>query len=242
MKSATKGASNFHPPWKNVLLVAPCLWSDSSNFRTWIFYCKATFSNIPPTPRANSCGFFSPFHSKNIQGNLVAELASIIGVVKSDLWMRMYVSSIDVHIHPDIGNSSRFLVSQGALLYIGHVSFNIECSAHHVARAACFGLHSLCLCPMKTLHISEIWDGECCDFWEGLLDDFICERMTLDSVFFFTYKSQVWQFSLKVKWWPHIVTCKYILRVYSLRTLSIRKVKNIMSSFAAWNIYFIYSI
>ena len=85
-----------------------CLWSDSSHFRTWIFSCKATFSNIPPSPSAISCDFFSLF-IQNIQVNLMEELATIIGVVKPDLWMRTCFSSTSVHIHPDIGNSSRFL-------------------------------------------------------------------------------------------------------------------------------------
>lgn len=38
---------------------------------------------------------------QKIQVNLVAELATIIEVVKTDLWMRVYFSSIYVHIHPN---------------------------------------------------------------------------------------------------------------------------------------------
>jgi hypothetical protein len=35
--------------------------------------------------------------------------------------------------------------------------YDIERSIDHVVRVTCYGLYSLCSCPMRTQHINAIW-------------------------------------------------------------------------------------
>lgn len=39
--------------------------------------------------------------------------------------------------------------------------YDIQRSTHHVVRIPCYDLYLSCLCPMKTWHVNEIWDGKC---------------------------------------------------------------------------------
>lgn len=84
---------------------------------------------------------------------------------------------------------------QGALLQFmaKRHKHDIECKCASCCEVCCFGLYSLCSCPMKTQHINEIWDGE---HYEWIWECFQCQKKVVK----WTCTHQVFPFSFRILW------------------------------------------